>query len=214
MQKLSSTTDLDEATEAAEPQVTFLPAVISPKELADATTLPDSHRRAQRGHPLRNPVNGYTHFEYEREKRQGLRRTNGARKLKRLSSRHLDIISKHLAGWSGEQIASSLNCTFVTVSRVLNDPLAKEYLSSVYETRRKEIDALAGDAIDAVRLGLQSESNRERLAAVDKFTKLKDSIGTDEDDNLTAEDVIQRIFAGKGNLIETMNVQINHKGDD
>jgi hypothetical protein len=186
----------------------FLPTLWSPAEIAEASSLAPSGLTARSAAiPLRYPVNGYTHYEYTREKQSGLRRANGARKLKRLSSRHLKIISNHLAGMSGELIASSMNITVVTVSRILNDPLAKEYLDKIYESRRQEIDALAGNAIDAVRQGLDSESGRERLMAVDKFTKLKDSIGTTADDAMTAEDVIAKMFSKLE--ISDSNVQIN-----
>ena len=145
---------------------------------------------------------------YELEKRQGLRRANGAKKLKKLSNRHLEIISRHLQGESGETIAICMGCTIVTVSRVLNDPLSQDLVSVIYRDRQGEIDALAGRAIAAVRDGLDEKRDmRIRLGAVDKFTKLKDSIGKEDDSAKTAEDVVQEIFAGL--KIEGKNVQIN-----
>lgn len=143
--------------------------------------------------------------KYHREKAEGLRRSNGARKLKRLTSRHLKIISLHLAGESGEKIAVLCHCTPVTVSRILNDPLAREVISRVYEDRQGEIDALAGEAIKAVRDTLKGDHTpRTKLAAVDKFVKLKDSIGRQDDSAKTAEDVVRQIFQVQGT-----NVQIN-----
>lgn len=195
----------DEATKAAveemlgETSQTFLPVV-----LFDGTDA-DQHQTSAAKPP--RPQHDIT--LYEREKRQGVRRANGARKLKKLSARHLKIISLHLAGKSGEQIASLIGCTVVTVSRILNDPLARDLLTKVYEDRQAEIDALAGDAIQAVREGLQGDHPlREKLMAVDKFTKLKDSIGKGEDEGLTAEDVIERMF-NRMNVAGDVNVQIN-----
>lgn len=142
---------------------------------------------------------------YEREKQLGLRRENGARKLKRLTTRHMRIISLHLAGEKGEDIARICGVTNVTVSRILNDPLARKLISQVYEDRQNEIDALAGEAIDAVRQTLKGDHTaREKLAAVDKFVKLKDTIGRPDDSAKTAEDVVAQIFN-----IEGQNVQIN-----
>lgn len=150
----------------------------------------------------------YTPTVYEREKRQGVRRANGARKLKKLSNRHLRIISMHLDGNSGEYIAALMNITIITVSRILNDPLAIEILGVIYKDRQGEIDALAGKAIDVIRDGLDSKLDmRIRLGAVDKFTKLKDSIGKTENTVKTAEDVVAEIFAKV--KIENSNIQFN-----
>jgi len=147
---------------------------------------------------------------YETEKRQGLRRANGARKLKKLSNRHLRIISLHLEGKSGEEIGVLLGCTIITVSRILNDPMAKEILGVIYKDRQGEIDALAGAAIDVVRGALLNDgvTTRERLSAVDRFTKLKDTIGKEEDTAKTAEDVVAAIFENS-EIAGDANVQIN-----
>lgn len=147
--------------------------------------------------------------QYEREKAQGIRRKNGARKLKKLNNRQLKIVSLHLAGESGESIATLMGCTQVTVSRILNDPLAREIISRAYEDRQNEIDALAGQAIEAVRDTLRGYNTpRTKLAAVDKFVKLKDSIGREDETAKTAEDVVAQIFK-----ISDSNVQINF-GED
>ena len=155
-----------------------------------------------------HPLTKYNNTRYEAEKRQGLRKKNGARKLKKLTNRHLRIISMHLEGKSGEEISTVMGCTFITVSRVLNDPLATDLLSTIYRDRQGEIDALAGRAIDAVRQGLISGDTKTRLTAVDKFAKLKDTIGKEETSAKTAEDVVQEIFAGL-KIDGATNVQVN-----
>lgn len=150
----------------------------------------------------------YNTTQYEREKRQGIRKTNGARKLKKLSNRHLRIISMHLEGNSGEYIAAVMRVTVITVSRILNDPLAINLLGTIYKDRQGEIDALAGKAIEAVRDGLHEKRDmRIRLGAVDKYTKLKDSIGKEETSAKTAEDVVAEIF-NRVTLGNT-NIQVN-----
>lgn len=150
----------------------------------------------------------YSTIEYERDKYIGRRRKNGALKLKRLTARHMDIISMHLQGLSGEDIAAEKNCTVVTVSRILHDPLAKGLISLIYKNRQGEIDALAGKALEAIRDGLSDKQGiRVRLGAVDKFNKLKDTIGEGDETVKTAEDVVAAIFAGL--KIEGTNVQVN-----
>jgi hypothetical protein len=145
---------------------------------------------------------------YESEKRTGIRRANGARKLKKLSNRHLAMISMHVEGIRGEDIAKRMHVRGVTVSRVLNDPLVKIIISRIFSDRQLELDALAGKAINAVREGMDDKvSIRERLTAVDKYTKLKDSIGAEVSSVESAEDVVERIF--KGVSIKDSHIQVN-----
>ena len=163
--------------------------------------------RAQRASAARPRV-AYDTTQYESEKRSGLRRSNGARKLKKLSHRHLAILSQHLEGKSGEEIAKEMRVRVVTISRVLNDPMVKQLTSRIFSDRQMELDALAGKAIGVVRDGLGSDHGiKERLAAVDKYTKLKDTIGAEESSAESAEDIVDRIF--KGVSTESLNVQIN-----
>ena len=68
-------------------------------------------------------------------------------------------------------------------------------------------DTLAGKAIGVVRDGLNDGSMREKLSAVDKYAKLKDTIGTEESSAESVEDIVDRIF--KGVSTENLNVQIN-----
>ena len=113
----------------------------------------------------------------------------------------------HLEGCSGETIAAAMRVTFITVSRVLNDPLAVDLMARVYKDRQGEIDALAGAAIEAVRNGLEHGNVREKLSAVGSFAKLKETIGKEETSAKTAEDVVAAIFNKVG--LGTTNVQIN-----
>lgn len=153
------------------------------------------------------PGTAYNTAQYESEKRTGIRRANGARKLKKLSNKHLAIIAQHLDGKSGEEIATTMRIRVVTVSRILNDPMVKQLTNRIFSDRQQELDALAGKAIGVVRQGLDSENMREKLSAVDKYSKLKDTIGTEESSAESVEDIVDRIF--KGVSTENLNVQIN-----
>ena len=146
---------------------------------------------------------------YEVEKRVGIRRQDGSRNLRRLSNRHIRIIAKHLRGDSSESIGASIGCTVVTISRILHDPLSENLISTVFKVRRKEIDALAGEAIDAVRTGLRLKNdNRTRLTAVDKYIKLAEVINKDSSVPETAEDVIARMLERAHILIKDSNVLV------
>jgi len=166
--------------------------------------------------PAKTPANGasvasqgdaYSTAQYESEKRTGVRRANGARKLKKLSNKHLAIIAQHLDGKSGEEIATTMHIRVVTVSRILNDPMVKQLTGRIFTDRQMELDALAGKAIGVVRQGLDEGSLREKLTAVDKYAKLKDTIGAEQTSADSAEDIVDRIF--KGVSTENLNVQIN-----
>jgi hypothetical protein len=141
--------------------------------------------------------------KYEAEKILGIRKPDGAMKLKKLKSRHYEIIIRHLSGQSAEQIHNEVYVSINTISRVLNDPLSQEIIKRSYQDRQKELDALAGSAIDAVRYALKKGSTSEKLAAVDKFTKLKQSIAPETNPSATAEDLARSIVQN------AQNVQVN-----
>jgi len=145
---------------------------------------------------------------YVREKVLGLRRENGAMKLKRLTHRHMQIIGMHLEGQSIEQVAYNNRVTISTVSRVLNDPLAQQLLKQVYSDKESEIQALAGKAIGVVRDALIGDHALSlKLRAVDRYVKVRETMLSKEKGPETAEDVIARMLSG-GNIIAN-NVQIN-----
>ena len=141
--------------------------------------------------------------KYEAEKMYGVRRENGSMKLRRLGRRHYEVIARHLAGQSGEEIHLAMNLSISSISRILNDPLSQEVLKRSYKDRQAELDALAGRAIGAVRVALDIGSTSEKLAAVDKYTKLKQTIAVDSNPMESAEDFARAI------VTNAQNVQIN-----
>ena len=142
-------------------------------------------------------------MRYEAEKIYGLRRGNGSLRLRRLSTRHYRIIALHLAGASGAQIHEVINCSIGTISRILNDPLSQAVIKQTYKDRQAELDALVGDAIAAVRENLKNGTNSEKLAAVDKYVKLKMAVASESNPYESAEDYARAIVAN------AQNVQIN-----
>jgi hypothetical protein len=142
--------------------------------------------------------------KYEAEKMYGIRRENGARKLTRLTRRHYEVVARHLSGQSGEQIHIYMGLSISTISRILNDPLVQTLLKKSYKDRQAELDALAGKAIGAVRIALEEGSTSEKLAAVDKYAKLKGAIAPESNPMESAED-FARAIVNNG----TVNVQIN-----
>ena len=67
----------------------------------------------------------YTPDLYEVEKDVGIRADTGAKKLKKLSKKHKDMIALHLDGHKTGDIARVLGVAYGTVQRVLNDDLSQ-----------------------------------------------------------------------------------------
>ena len=93
-------------------------------------------------------------------------------RLKRLSQRHKLIIGMHLNGESHKEIAKVVGCSETTVSVVVRDPLAQEVIEFYHEGVEAELKALFPKVVDAVRKGLEDNSIKTKLAAVDRFAKL------------------------------------------
>lgn len=140
---------------------------------------------------------------YEAEKMYGIRRDNGSRKLTRLTRRHYEIMARHLAGQSGEEIHIYMGLSISSISRILNDPLVQNVIKRSYKDRQAELDALAGKAIDALRSAFDG-STSEKLAAVDKYAKLKGVIAPESNPMESAEDYA-RAIVNNG----TVNIQVN-----
>ncbi len=151
---------------------------------------------------------GRTLTKYEREVESGRRRSNGSLKLRKLNHRHYSIVGMHLAGWSGGAIAVQLGCTQATISRILNDPLVQEIIEESYGLQRKEILALTGKAIAAVREGFQQDTSLStKFKAIDQLAKVKDIAGVQEKTR-TAEDLVQELLSNK--TVQQINIQVNN----
>jgi hypothetical protein len=192
----SSLPHSDLATTVVSRLQSFMPAQVSTVQ-----TLPARGRRNNSLPPV--SLGRGLISRYAAEKLYGIRRQTGAAKLKRLTTRHYHIIARHLSGERAESIANGMGLSLTTISRVLNDPLAQDILKRSYKDRQAELDALVGEAIDSVRHAFQNGSTSERLAAVDKYTKLKQAIAPETNPMATAEDYARAIVQGN------QNVQVN-----
>jgi hypothetical protein len=189
-------------SEGTLPDLTF-PVFIEERKSLPAVKLANGQRGRKRMQlPAISLGNGIMR-RYEAEKIYGIRRSNGSRKLQRISNRHYEIILRHLSGESGEQIHNAMGLSISTISRVLNDPLCQAIIRQSYKDRQAELDALAGLAIGGVRDALTKGSTSEKLAAVDKYTKLKTTIASDSNPMESAEDFARAIVKN------AQNVQIN-----
>lgn len=142
---------------------------------------------------------GYSVEQYEHEKILGLRRSNGAKRLKRLSTLHRKVIALHIRGESGSDISSMVDKSEAWVSTILNDPLAQAIIQQFHIQANHELDALQLEAVDVVRRGLRADDFKTNFAAIDRMNdmrKLNDK-GKDalaEGSKASAEEVAQRLI--------------------
>ena len=150
------------------------------------------------------PEGGYLTKAYAEGKQLGLRRENGAAKLKRLKPIHNRIIALHLSGWPNTEICKDVNRSPAWVSTVLNDPLAREVINNFEDLHEEEFKRLRVLANDSLRDAMQpTKTDSVRLQAARIFYQ-KDGQDSGEK-GATAEDVMAQILQ----KIEAENVQIN-----
>ena len=96
-------------------------------------------------------------------------------KLKRLTTRHYNIIAMHFEGYTGRQIAQKIGCTPATVYNVLTDPLVEPILAGAHEGARRDIDALFyGKVIPKLDEGLDSEAPKVWMGSIDRVLKIRE----------------------------------------
>ena len=141
-------------------------------------------------------------LSYEEEKQLGLRRADGSMNLTQLKPIHHRMLALYMAGFSQTDIARTLQKTDATISRWLHDPLVLLELDRFYKSQQLRLKAIAGKAVDAVDQALDADSLSDRLKGVDRYTKLRESLGDKDQGENTAEDVIER-------LLQQINIQVN-----
>lgn len=155
-------------------------------------------------------ANGYDPRLYRLQKATGERLPNGLPPLKRLTGRHIRILTLHLVGIKGIDIARACGVRGITVSRIINDPLGRAFLRRHYEDVENEFQALLGPAIDTLRDALSSDTPiKERLRGADTFFRRRGDYKETVEKKDTAEDVVQKVLA---NI--QVNVQVNNGGSN
>jgi hypothetical protein len=108
----------------------------------------------------------------------GVKNGEGTKKepLRKLTPKHYEMIALHLRGKGLREIAETINCTYATAWRVMNDPLARQVIDEFYEAYKADLMGLFPIAVDAVREGLNDKDSKTRLLAIDRFVRLKESV--------------------------------------
>lgn len=137
---------------------------------------------------------------YREEKRLGKRLPNGAKPLQRLTVRHRMILQMHLSGAKNEEIAGVMEITANTVSRILNDPLAREYVNNHLRDEDHRFATMYTGALDVLQDGLRSDRFSHRLQAANMVFKKRGDFNKAEETGETAEDVIGKIYQIHANI--------------
>lgn len=109
---------------------------------------------------------------YDMEKKLGVRRANGASKLKDLKPIHKQIIAMHLHGYSVIDIAGEVGQSENNIYHVLSDPLARALIETFSKRMDVELAAMEPLTIAAMRDALETSDIKDRLKAVDIFNKM------------------------------------------
>lgn len=117
---------------------------------------------------------------YHYEKWTGKRKQNGALKLNSLSTMHKQIISAHINGMKGVEIAEQFDIAAITVYRIIGDPLVQDMIEEFDDGFKADFKSMFPLVSDAIRDGLGSASQDFRLKAVDRFVKICRLIDGDE----------------------------------
>jgi len=98
----------------------------------------------------------------------------GVTRLRKLSQRHIKMVSMHLTGdFTGTRIAEAMGVSVATVYNVLADPLVQEIVKDFRAGQMTELHALFPKAVETIRDGLDEENGMElRLKAVDRYMKM------------------------------------------
>jgi len=114
--------------------------------------------------------------KYSFDKFIGKRKNTGEKKLKKLSSEHLQWIAAYINGMTGVQIAEAYDKAAITVYRVLKDPLSRKIIDEFNESARDEFNQMFPLVADAIRVGLEHPSVTIQLKAVDRWAKLSGAV--------------------------------------
>ncbi len=137
---------------------------------------------------------------YQYEKFIGKRRHNGNRNVAKLTPEHKQYITAFLKGMKIVEIADYFTVSFLTVHRILADPLARELINEFDEGFKEEFRRLFPLVTDSIRDGLLDDNLGIRLKAVDRFSKM--SLLVDGEAEGDSDDKIKAVFAARTKFVQ------------
>lgn len=181
-----------------DPDKLKLPAICtSPAPLTKENGYYDSEKAAERNKeeaPKRQAL-------YLAEKVLGKRDQSGRPRLKKLKSKHREMIAAFLEGAGMVEIAEEFGVAHVTVQRVLADPLAKELMAGFHDSYKQEFNQLLPQVTDSIRSGLNAVDINTRLKAVDRFQKIHRVVNGEQGEK-TATERTQEIHAARFSFLK------------
>ena len=148
---------------------------------------------------------------YEMEKLSGVRRESGAMNLKKLSGRTLAILREHMRGKPSWELARDFGMTDSSISRILNDPLSREFINSQVAQCDGDFKALYRRAVIAMANGLSSADENTALRAADMYLRAHGKYAREDAERpLTATEVAKALLEQS----KVVNItQVNQYGD-
>ena len=143
--------------------------------------------------------------KYHFEKWVGKRRENGLLNIvETLKPVHKRIISAHINGMKGVEIAEQFNLSVITVYRILGDPLSRSLIDEFTDNFKSEFKAMFPLVSDAIRDGLSEDrAFGTRMKAVDRFIKVHKMIdGVDDTDS--TEGKVAEVSSARIRIVQTI----------
>lgn len=148
---------------------------------------------------------------YAYEKIIGKRRPNGMPNLKKLTPAHKQMISCFVMGMSVNEIAEQFDVAAITVSRVVSDPLAQEYIEEFDDQHKAEFNAMLPLVNEAVRDALRSPGITNRLKGVDRWAKIHRVMNGD-DAGESGKNKAQEIHAARFRFLDKVKELAQQEG--
>ncbi len=144
---------------------------------------------------------------YDWQKIIGDRTETGAMKLEKLKPKHKQVIALHLQGISNNDIARVVGYDAAWVCTVLSDPLVQPYIDKFNDMTDREIAALKARATDVFREKLESTDERVALAAADKIFKATGGYVAEQQQGVSAGEVIASALESMAKIAENVSVR-------
>lgn len=140
----------------------------------------------------------------EAEHQLGIREGNGRHVLKRMKPIHRTISELFCLGLSNVEIAQVVERTPHYIGVVLSHEIVKDDVSNRIEASRAQLRSVQTQAVARVCDSLQEAAGlRMNMQGIDRYIKLSEHLGIQDEAKETAEDVVGRI------LSQQVNVQVN-----
>lgn len=114
--------------------------------------------------------------------------------LRRLKITHRRVLTLHLMGLPGTEIATRLGKSTAFVYNTIRSAPGQAFLNRAYEIVDCEIKALMPKAVEAIRRNLDCDDGQIEVRAAEQVMKLNKKYDDSSERQLTAEDVIERVL--------------------